>query len=139
MRRPEMRTRFGCLGAVWLLAFLLVGDATAQTAPAPNLKEWFQQRDKNGDGKIDREEFYLGIIEIFYFRDKDKNGSLTIEELQGVVSPEVVRAASRKGDNRLTLDEYVNALFKDFAAADTDGDGTLSFEEIDVYVRTNRR
>jgi hypothetical protein len=53
-----------------------------------------------------------------HFRDKDKNGYLTIEELQGIVSPEVVKAASRKGDNRLTLDEYVNALFKDFAAAD---------------------
>ena len=134
-----MRTVCRYLGALSVLGVLLIADATAQTAPPPNLKEWFQQRDKNGDGKVDREEFYQGIIEIFFFRDKDKNGYLTIEELQGVVSVEVVKAASRKGDNRLTLDEYVNALFKDFAAADTDGDGKLSFEEIDIYVRTNRR
>jgi len=134
-----MRTVYRYLGALSALGVLLIGDATAQTAPPPTLKEWFQEHDKNHDGRIDREEFYQGIIEIFYFRDKDKNGYLTIEELQGVVTPEVVKAASRKGENGLTLDEYVNALFKDFAAADTDGDGTLSFEEIDTYVRTNRR
>lgn len=134
-----MRTRYGCLGAAWLLGLLLAVDATAQMASPPAVREWFQQKDKTGDGRLDREEFHQGIVEIFYFRDKDKNGYLTIEELQGVVSPGVVKAASRKGDNRLTLDEYVNALFKDFAAADTDGDGKLSFEEIDIYIRTNRR
>ena len=134
-----MRTLYRYLGAVAALGVFLMGDAAAQTTSPPNLKEWFQEHDKNHDGKVDREEFYQGIVEIFYFRDKDKNGVLTIEELQGTVSPEVIKAASKKGDNRLTLDEYVNALFKDFAAADTDGDGKLSFEEIDIYIRTNRR
>jgi len=134
-----MRTVYRYLGALSVLGTLLIGVAAAQTVPQPTSKEWFQEHDKNHDGKLDREEFYQGIIEIFYFRDKDKNGYLTVEELQGVVSPEVIKAASKKGDNRLTLDEWVNALFKDFAAADTDGDGKLSFEELDIYIRTNRR
>ena len=133
-----MRTVYRYLGAASVLGVLLVGDAIAQTTHPMTLKEWVQQRDKNGDGTIDREEFYQGVIEIFFFRDKNKSGYLTIEELQGA-SPEAVKAASRKGDSRLTLDEYVNALFKDFAAADTNGDGKLTFEELDIYVRTNRR
>ncbi len=134
-----MRTVCSYLGAVSVLGLLLLAcPAAAQTGPSPTLKDWFPQKDKNGDGKIDRGEFQQAVIEAFYLRDKNRSGYLTVEELQGA-SPEAVKAASRKGDNRLSLDEYVNALFKDFAAADTDGDGKLSFEEIDVYIRTNRR
>jgi Ca2+-binding EF-hand superfamily protein len=138
MRRHRMRAMFRYLGAVLGLSLLPCGTAMAQTVPPANLNEWFQLHDKNGDGKLDRGEFQEAVVEGFYFRDKDKNGYLTIEELQQA-PPGAVKAASRTRDNRLTLDEYVNALFKDFAAADTDGDGTLTVEEIDVYIRTNRR
>ena len=134
-----MRTTYRCLGIGSALGLLLLaGPATAQTGPSPELKSWLQQKDKNSDGKIDREEFQQAVVEAFYFRDKNKTGYLTITELEGA-SPEAIRAASRSRDNRLSLDEYVNALFKDFAAADTDGDGKLTIEEIDVYIRTNRR
>jgi Ca2+-binding EF-hand superfamily protein len=140
MRRSRMRAMSCYLGAVCVLGLSLLpcGAAMAQTGPSANLKDWFQRHDKNGDSKIDRGEFQEAVVEGFYFRDKDKNGYLTIEELQ-TASPEVVKAASRKGDARLSVDEYANALFKDYAAADTDGDGELTIEEIDVYIRTNRR
>ena len=105
-----MRTVSRYLGAVSVLGLLLVGDAAAQTAPPMTLKEWFQKKDRNGDGKIDHEEYHQAVVEIFFFRDKNKSGYLTIEELQGT-TPEAIKAASMKGDNRLTLDEYVNALF----------------------------
>ena len=129
-----------------LLVILLAGGPARAQAPAPSstapshqaIDEWFQKKDKNKDGTIDREEFYQFAVESFYFRDKNKTGYVTLEQLQGA-SPEAVKAASRNGENRLTLDEYVNALFKDFAAADTNGDGKLTEEEIETYVRTNRR
>ncbi len=135
-----MRIPSGSLAIVFLLGLFLIGDeALAQTGPSEEvLKEWFQRHDRNGDGRIDREEFQQGVVEAFFFRDKNRNGYLGAGELLGA-SPEAVKAASRKGDGRLSLDEFVNALFKDFDAMDTDGDGKLSFEEIDVYVRTNRR
>ena len=134
-----MRTIHAMLGTGFLLGLILLGGpAMAQTAPPPTLKDWFLQKDKNGDGKIDHEEFQQAAVEMFFFRDKNKSGYLTIEELQGA-SSEAVKAASRKGEPRLSLDEYVNAVFKDFMAADTDWDGMLSLEEIEVYVRTNRR
>ena len=134
-----MNNVYRYLGVVSALALLLpVGSAVAQTGPSPELKAWFEKKDKNHDGELDHGEFQAAVIEMFYFRDKNKRGYLTIEDLQGS-SPEAIKAASRSHDNRLTLDEYVNALFKDFAAADTDGDGKLSLEELDVYIRTNRR
>jgi Ca2+-binding EF-hand superfamily protein len=117
---------------------LLSGPSLAQTPSAETLKEWFQRHDRNGDGKLDRGEFQEGVVEGFYFRDKNRDGYLTIEELGGA-SPEAVKAASRAKAERLTVDEFVNALFKDFAAADKDGDGTLTLEEIDVYIHTNQR
>jgi len=134
-----MRILSRSLAAVSLLGLLLAdAGVMAQTGPSPTMKEWFQRHDKNGDGKIDREEFQQAVVEAFYLRDKNKSGYLTAEELTGA-SPEAVKAASRRADGRLSLDEYVNALFKDFEAMDTDSDGKLTIEEIEVYVRVNRR
>ena len=118
---------------------LLVGPGQAQTTPPPNLKERFQAADKNGDGRLDREEYYQLIVEAFYFRDKDKNGYLLVTELEGVVSPEVFKAVNSKADGRLSMQEWTNALFVDFARADTNGDGLLSYEEIEAYVRAAGR
>jgi Ca2+-binding EF-hand superfamily protein len=129
-----MRIPFRCLAVVPALCLLLLdGPAAAQSRPALDTKTWVREHDKNGDGKIDRGEFQDAVVEAFYFRDKNKSGYLTIEELKEA-SPEAVRAANRKGDGRLTLQEYVNALFKDFEAADANKDGLLTAEEIDIYM-----
>lgn len=129
-----MRIPFRYLAVVAVLElFLLDGPATAQTRPAPDTKTWVKEHDKNGDGKIDRGEFQDAAVEAFFFRDKNKAGYLTIEELKEA-APEAVKAANRKGDGKLSMQEYVNALFKDFEAADTDKDGLLTVEEIDIYM-----
>ena len=133
-----MRAPFGYLAVVSALGlFLLDGPATAQSRPAPDAKTWVKEHDRNGDGKIDREEFHQAAVEAFFFRDKNKTGYLTIDELKEA-APEAVRAANRKGDGKLTLQEYVNALFKDFEAADTDKDGLLTVEEIDIYMSRSK-
>ena len=130
-----MRTPIRSLAVVTLLGLLLpAGPATAQTRQAPDTKTWVKEHDRNGDGRIDRGEFQDAAVEAFYFRDRDKRGYLTIEELKEA-APEAVKAANRKGDGKLTPQEYVNALFKDFEAADTDKDGLLTVEEIDIYMR----
>jgi Ca2+-binding EF-hand superfamily protein len=129
-----MRISLRCLAVAAVLSlFLLDGPAAAQNRPAPDAKTWVKEHDKNGDGKLDRGEFHDAVVEAFFFRDKNKTGYLTIEELKEA-APESVKAANRKGDGKLTLQEYVNALFKDFEAADTDKDGLLTVEEIDIYM-----
>lgn len=123
------------------LAFALgvlvpAGVSMAQTAPPrPDVKTWVQQHDRNGDGKLDRGEFQGAVVESFYFRDKNRRGFLTIEELKDG-SPEALRAVRRKASGQITLQEYVNALFRDFEVADTDQDGLLAVEEIEIYIRT---
>jgi len=131
-----MRTPFRYLAVLSVLGLLLQdGPATAQNRPAPDTKTWVKEHDRNGDAKIDRGEFQDAAVEAFFFRDKNKSGYLTIDELKEA-APEAVKAANRKGDGKLTLQEYVNALFKDFEAADSDKDGLLTVEEIDIYMRS---
>ena len=130
-----MRTACRYLALASALGLLVMdAPAIAQTRPAPDTKTWVKDHDKNGDGRIDREEFFQAVVEAFYFRDKNKSGYLTIEELKEA-SPEALKSVNRKGDGKITLHEYVNALFKDFEAADTDKDGLLTVEEIDIYMR----
>lgn len=131
-----MRTACRYLAAVSALGLLLTdGPTTAQMRPVPDTKTWVKEHDRNGDGRIDREEFYQAVVEAFYFRDKDKSGYLTIEELKEA-SPEALKSVKRKFIHRISLQEYINALFKDFDAADTDKDGLLTVEEIDIYMRS---
>ena len=40
--------------------------------------------DKNGDGRIDREEYHQRMTEVFFFIDANKDGSLTLAELKVV-------------------------------------------------------
>jgi Ca2+-binding EF-hand superfamily protein len=121
------------LGILGVLA--PAGRAPAQTPAAPDAKAWVQDHDKNGDGKLDREEFHQAVIEAFFFRDANKDGYLTVAEL-GNASPGELRALERNG--RIALQEYLNALHLDFDAIDTDKDGLLSVEEIIVYTRAGK-
>jgi len=109
-------------------------QARRQRRPTP--RQRFDAADKNHDGRLDREEFYQLAVESFYFRDKEKKGYLTVDQLSET-SSEAFKAANRKHDGRLTLEEYVNALFVDFDRADSNKDGTLSFEEIEAYRQAN--
>jgi Ca2+-binding EF-hand superfamily protein len=133
-----MRTFFRRVALLSVLGVCLFGgSALGQTSPPFDAKKWVTEHDRNGDGKIDREEFHQGVVEAFFFRDKDKSGYVTITELKEA-SPETLKAISRKNDGRISLQEYVNALFKDFEAADTDHDGLLTVEEIQIYIRGAR-
>jgi len=104
----------------------------------PDLRAAFKAADKNGDGRLDREEFRQAAIEGFYFRDKQHKGYLTADQLPEA-SRDAFRAANVKGDGRLSLQEEVNALLKDFDAADVNKDGALTYEEFEAYVKGSSR
>jgi Ca2+-binding EF-hand superfamily protein len=123
------------LGLTTLLALLsLASGALAQAPPPPDAQTWVRAHDRNGDGKLDREEFHQAVIEAFFLRDTNKDGYLSIEEF-AVITPEAASLLRSKPEPRLTLPEFLNALHKDFTAADTNDDGLLSVEEIETYMR----
>ena len=125
----SLRLLAACVGAV-----LLAGAAGAQTPPQ-NLQERFRTADKNGDGKIDREEFLQRTIEVFYFTDAARRGYLIREQITQTTD-ERFRTADANRDGRISLEEFLAARHRDFEAADTNGDGVVTFEEVEVYFRT---
>jgi Ca2+-binding EF-hand superfamily protein len=133
-----MRTRYGLLLVVVVLALGLVGGLALAQAPVTGQGDWksrFQSHDRNKDGRVDRAEFQEWMTEVFYIRDKDRKGYLVIEDVREYMRSEVFKAVNRKGDGKLNLQEFLNALFVDFDAADTDSGGTLTVQEIEVYIR----
>jgi len=130
-----MRPWAGVIAMLGVLA--LAGGVLAQAPPPPDAKTWVREHDKNGDGRIDREEFHQAVIEAFFLRDVNKDGFLTVEELV-VITPEARNLLRSKPDGKMTLAEFLNALHKDFTAADANDDGLLTAEEIEIYMRRGR-
>ena len=128
---------FVALSAVGLALIAPARPAWGQLPTPPELRQQFQDTDRSGDGKIDREEFHRRTVEVFYFLDKDRKGYLVITDVKGL-SEESFRSANRRADGKLSLPEFLNVRFRAFALADTNGDGTLSYEEIEAYVDTLR-
>ena len=125
-----------------VLASLLffAGSVMAQTSPptSEEVNRAFQETDRNGDGRIDREEFHRRTVEVFYFLDVNRDGYLVISEI-AVIQTEAFRAADRDGDGKLSLQEYLNARFKDFSAMDANGDGAITKDELERFLRTHRQ
>jgi len=113
------------------------GPAWAQLPSPQELRQQFQETDRNDDGKVDREEFHRRSVDLFYFLDKDRKGYLVLVDVKGLTA-EDFKAANRKADGKLTLDEFLNARFRHFELADTNGDGVLTFQEVEVYVNRLR-
>ncbi len=131
-----MRPNSGYLVLVMALVLAMFsGQALPQTIAEPNWKERFQAHDRNGDGRIDREEFQQWMVEVFYYHDKSHKGYLVSADVQGAMRPEAFKAANRKGDGKLTLPEFLNAVFQDFETADVNRNGALTIEEFEKYFR----
>ena len=123
----------------WIVALatlFVAGSAMAQPAPptSEDVNRAFRETDRNGDGRIDREEFHRRTVEVFYLLDANRDGYLVVSEVT-MIPIEAFRAADRDGDGKLSLQEYVNARFKDFEAMDTNRDGSVSKEELERYTR----
>ncbi|MGH7332610.1 MAG: EF-hand domain-containing protein [Candidatus Rokuibacteriota bacterium] len=135
--RQRQRRRSWWFALIVMVALGLVGGRAWAQLPSPSeLRQQFQETDRNGDGRIDREEFHRRSVELFYFLDKDRKGYLMIGDVKGLAAKDF-KAADRQGDGKLTLEEFINGRFGNFDLADTDGDGVLTLAEIEVYV--NRR
>lgn len=122
--------------SVFATALLGLAAVLAPTlGAAQNAGTDFKTSDRNGDDVVDAQEYRLRMVEVFYFADQNKDGSVTIGELQAVetVEPSAFRAADKNGDGVLVLQEFIEFRMTDFREADTDSDGRLSSKEVQSW------
>lgn len=115
------------------LALVLSTTSAQANGPRPthDPRAAHAQTDLNGDGQIDRREFQLRMVEVFFHADADKTGFLKPEELnEATVIEEDFSEADMDGDGKISLYEFIEYRFDDFDEADTDGNGLLSVEEV---------
>ena len=107
--------------------------ASAQQAPAYDVKAAFAQTDQNKDGAIEIDEYYDRLVDIFFLGDVDKDGFLTEEEfVKVVVIKEDFAQVDKNGDGKLGRQEFVSARLPQFIAIDTDKSGSLSLVEVEA-------
>ena len=121
-----------------ILAVCILSVVPAFGAGAPKLGAagTMGLADRNGDQKIDREEYNQRMTEVFFFADVDKDGNLTIDELAAVepVDPKVFQTADRDGNGKLSLGEFLYAVHIDFTGADTNRDGYIDMQELKAFM-----
>jgi Ca2+-binding EF-hand superfamily protein len=113
-----------------LVAGCLITAASAVTAQ--DAQEDFRTTDRNGDGAVDAQEYRLRMVEVFYLADKNKDSSLTLEELQSSETVDVAAygAADANGNGVLLMQEFVEYRMTNFSQADANKDGKLTADEV---------
>jgi Ca2+-binding EF-hand superfamily protein len=85
--------------------------------------------DPDNDGTIDLSEANKAASALFDKLEKDKDGTLTVKELQGRLSKKDFAAGDPDKDKTLTKEEYLAIVAARFKAADPDGEGTVDCPE----------
>ncbi len=131
-----------------LVAGLREGGAPASApdtnnAGAGNLQQRFAAADKNGDGKISREE-WPGNPEVFAQADADKDGFVSRDEAvqffgtqgaPGQGGPGVVArilGMDKNGDGKVSKKEFTGPPGA-FGRIDADGDGLITKDEAETF------
>jgi Ca2+-binding EF-hand superfamily protein len=118
------------------LCVVLAVPAFGAGAPQLDADSTMGLTDRNGDQKIDREEYNQRMTEVFYFANIGKDGNLTLAELAAVapVDPQAFQIADKDGNGKLSLGEFLYAVHIDFYTADTNRDGTIDMQELRVFM-----
>lgn len=109
--------------------------AMAQPVEVPVTAAGLLERmDRNGDGKIDYEEYRNSMMRRFGNADRNDDGVLRGDELpQHMV---VIREAAKVGsDGAVTVDAFTDALKPVYDRFDANHDGVLEGQEIDSFAR----
>jgi Ca2+-binding EF-hand superfamily protein len=114
-----------------VLGVLATAWAVDRPALADVVDQIFARLDSNGDGVIDRTEFQIKKMELFYESDANQNIQLEPEETN--LKPEVFAAADTNGDGVLSGVEFIEAPFIQFEAADTNSDHVITREEFELF------
>ena len=115
--------------SILIFATLLLGlSATGAGADHHDPVAAHTETDRNSDGVVDRGEYYMRMVEIFYLSDANRDGYLVLVEI-GRVGRGDFDSADANSDGKLSLNEYVDARFDEFDTIDSDRNGLITKPE----------
>lgn len=116
------------------IIFLFAAEtAWSEAKQSMNSAEIMDVTDLDGDERIDIKEYRHRITDVYFFLDADKDGKLTVVEIQRSmpdIDPAVIDTADVNGDAIITIYEFRYVLYKDFDAIDKNQDGDLDKQEM---------
>ncbi len=120
------------VGRVTVAAVLVAAVLAARPAPSAGQEEedspaviaghWFDRSDLDKDGSVTLEELQSGRAKQFRRMDGDGDGRLTLDEFRYGLPPDRVAE--------------MDLLARQFALMDADGDGQVTAEEFMAYAQT---
>jgi hypothetical protein len=117
--------------AILAVGLFASGSAGADGASPRELAEQaFSETDADGNGRVNREEYYRRMADMYYHADRDRNGQLNRSEVASIEEEMVFDPADTNGDGTLTMPEYIDQRFDTFHDVDVDSDGMLTREEV---------
>jgi Ca2+-binding EF-hand superfamily protein len=120
--------------AAFLLATVVAAGLTSAIgAPDATPKDEslvLSKIDTDHDGSVSLAEAKAAASAKFDALDTDKEGTLDVNELTGVLSPGAVKKADKDKDQTLDKVEFLALVEQKFKAADKDHDGTLDPTEL---------
>jgi len=111
------------------------GQGAGPAMTAEELAARFKEQDKNGDGKVTKEEF-PGAPERFARLDKDGDGAISPDEFKAAMTDEQGKGGRRmlmqfdkNSDGKIARDEFPGSDDK-FKELDKNGDGFITEDEL---------
>ena len=109
--------------------------ATSEDNGDRRMKDRFDRLDKDGNGRVDQEEFKAGGEFLFARMDVDGDGVITMAELEEHERAERIAKRFERmdtdSDGKVTSDEFAQAGAKLFQRLDENEDGYLSKGELE--------
>jgi Ca2+-binding EF-hand superfamily protein len=127
-KEAKMRFTTTVILAVGLLAAVAAGADGA--SPRELAEQAFAETDVDRDGRVNREEYYRRMADMYYQADRDRDGQLNRTELAEIQEEMVFDPADTNGDGTLTMPEYIDQRFETFHEVDLDSDGLLTRDEV---------
>ena len=116
-----------------IISLIAADTAWSEAKQSMNSEGIMDITDLNEDDRIDIEEYRHRITDVYFFLDADKDGKLTVVEIQrGIpnLDPDMIDNTDVNGDTIITIYEFRYVLYKDFDALDKNQDGSLDQQEM---------
>ena len=135
-----MKTAKYILLVVAIVSLVAVNTAWSEAKQPMNSEGIMDVTDLDGDDRIDLEEYRHRITDVYFFLDADKDGKLTVVEIQRSFpdfDAALINKADVNGDATITIYEFRYVLYKDFEGMDKNNDGGIDRQEMKTALEEN--